>query len=313
MYSSKSHFEIWPKPKLTSSDMLAINVPKIETIENFFQDLYANTHAVLMPSGRSSINLILQYLNISRQDLIYTPPYSSHCVLNAIGYTGTPTTKLSRDIQAAICFHQWGYTHKINTSAVIIEDSVDSLITSSNGLFPNDGKFEIISLSKVFSSISGGLILCQKITDAQKLRKLRNLRKNFKLTHFMMRIMGLINSNAYSYWNVTEPLNGYIPRILRVNIWNQLMNMDTLISDRRSKIKLLENSSFKLLIPISKYRLPACWMVQENKIPKNTPFSLDMIRHISISNDTKKMIRVLPIPLHQGIKIDQIKTWLPEI
>tara|TARA_A100001015_G_scaffold236115_1_gene268146 strand:+ start:1993 stop:2946 length:954 start_codon:yes stop_codon:yes gene_type:complete len=311
MNSINTHPEIWPKPNFSPAELIAASAPSVAAIERFFENTYPNAHAVLMPSGRSSLSLILQHLGLTRPDLVFLPPYSSHCVINAVGYVGTPTPALSNNIKSAICFHQWGYVHKLKTSASIIEDSVDSLITSSAGLFPNDGRFEILSLSKIYGALSGGIILCQNTEDAQNLRKMRDARQQLKFPHFMMRVMGLMNYNAYGYWNTAEPLNGFIARALRANIWKRLEMMGKIIADRQSKISLLEKSSIKTALPLSEGRLPICWAVAKKDLPTSSPLSDEITRHIKMPAETKNMVEVYPIPIHHDIKINQIKAWFP--
>lgn len=309
MTTNHKHLQIWPEPKFSLTDLLVKLAPSITKIEGFFEDIYHNSYAVLMPSGRSAISLILQHLEITRPDLVYIPPYSSHCVINSVGYVGTPSPELKNTIKAAICFHQWGYTHKLTATAPIIEDSVDSLITSPEGLFPNDGRFEILSLSKIYRSISGGIILCQSQKDAQKLRNSRDARQVYKNSHFMMRIIGRNISNAYAYWNAVEPLNGYIPPALRANIWKRLTRMDEIIMDRKMKISFLEQSSIKTVLPFSKSRLPICWAVAKKDLPTSLSMPDESVRQIRESPSANKLISVYPLPLHEGISTERVKSW----
>ncbi len=310
MITNIKKYQLWPEPQFSLTDLMRGSVPSTTEIEKFFEDIYPNTYAVLMPSGRSCISLILQYLEIKRPDLVYIPPYSSHCVINAVGYVGTPSPELKDTMKAAICFHQWGYTHKLKTLSPIIEDSVDSLITSAEALFPNDGRFELLSLSKIYSSISGGLILCQNQKDAQKLRKFRNERQTYKFTHFFIRIMGQNFSNAYEYWNTVEPLNGYIPYALRANIWKRLAMMDQIIKDRRSKIRFLEQASVPKVLQLSENRLPICWAVAERNLPKSFAIPNNSFRQLREKTDTTKLISVYPLPLHEGVSQEEIKKWV---
>ena len=311
MTSINTHPQIWPSPNFSPAELITTSAPSVATIEKFFEDTFSNANAVLMPSGRSALSLILQHLGLTRPDLVFIPPYSSHCIINAVGYVGTPIPALSDNIKSAICFHQWGYVHKLKTCALIIEDSVDSLITSSAGLFPNDGRYEILSLSKIYGALSGGIILCQNAEDAQNLRKMREARQQLKFPHFMMRVMSFMNSNVYGYWNTTEPLNGFIPRALRANIWKRLGVIDKIIADRHAKIRLLEKSSIKTALPLSEGRLPICWAVAKKDLPATSPLSDEIIRHIQEAPASNKLIEVYPVPLHENITIEQIKSWLP--
>ena len=71
MITNIKKYPLWPEPQFSLTDLMMGSVPSITEIEKFFEDIYPNTYAVLMPSGRSCISLILQYLEIKRPDLVY--------------------------------------------------------------------------------------------------------------------------------------------------------------------------------------------------------------------------------------------------
>lgn len=301
--------DLWPKARFSLWD-LARPKSSIAEIEEFFSDRYGGTPAVLAPSGRSALNLGLSYLGLSRPDEVWIPPFSSHCVINAVGYSCTPTTVLDHRLKAAICFHQWGFPKKIETSAPIIEDSVDSLITSTQGLFPNDGRFEILSLSKIFGSICGGIILCQKEKDAHALRRMRECQKGFGNMHFALRVVGQASKTAYSYWNAAEPLNRATPSALTANIWKYLQRLDSIIADRLEKLEYLQDASISLAAPIGKDRLPVCWPVSVKSASFESAMPPEVKRFMLPSSGANELKQVYPIPIHQDVALSSIRSWI---
>jgi len=300
-------YDIWPKPKMNLSDLFSV-VSLSKYIEEFFEHRYHGAYAVFMPSGRSAITLILQHLGISRRDHVWIPPYSSHCVVNAVGYVGTPSPQKNDSNTVGICFHQWGFVKKLSHNSPIIEDSVVSLITSVGGLFPNDGRFEILSLSKIFASICGGLILCQRAKDAKALRDLRVTRKDLGCSHFLMRLLGQISSKAYSYWSAVEPLNGRTTAGLEANVWRKIGTIDQIIEDRQIKIALLMDSSLKSVEQPSPARLPICWPVDISDTPFGIEQNPSTVRHMLMSGYSQNPRKVYPIPIHQDVPVSHLQT-----
>ena len=101
------------------------------------------------PSARAGLSAILS-LHFSRNDHVWIPPYASHCVISSIGLVATPSPKMSPEIKVTLIPHQWGYAHKPKLRGLVIEDLVDTLITPKGSVFPNDGRYELLSLPKIF-------------------------------------------------------------------------------------------------------------------------------------------------------------------
>ncbi len=310
MSFSEAELKIWPKPQIFLSDFLS-GMPKLyENIEGFFNDLYPNAHSVLTPSGRSALTMIIRHLGMTRRDHVLIPPYSSHCVINSIGYVSTPTPMESPNIKSSLVFHQWGYPQMSKTDHLVIEDSVDSLIPKGGSLFPNDGLFEILSLPKIFGCLIGGIILCQNADDAEALKKIRdNTQSDLGISHFFLRVLGQSRPKLYDYWNTVEPQNGRIPSSALKNIWRRLMMMDALISDRIKKIKLLESSKLKPVSPMPDGRYPACWPIATNQPSVEKSLPKDIIRHFPTP---KGLQQVYPLPLHNQISVNAINIWLSQ-
>ena len=300
---------IWPKQKLTLKDIFKIKKITIQDIEGLFETIYPNVHCVLMPSARSGILSILQLIKSSRNDHVYVSPYSSHCVLNSISFISTPTPILSNKALVSIANHQWGFITKMPKYKNIIEDSVDSLIPSSSNLFPNDANFEILSLSKIFGTFGGGLIICQSKKHSKALREIRDCRNLLYRGHFINKILSDKFEKSNYAWNCLEPLNGYLPQVLLNNIFVKINDFSAIIKDRKMKINLLKESSFPLAKKLPEGRLISCWPYPiKNKKVFAESSSFQLLHCIEIVNEKKtKLVKVLVIPLHQDINKNKIK------
>jgi len=305
----KFDFDIWPKAKMSVSDFVGLRSSH-RIIEDFFEQRYDGVSAVLMPSGRSALHLILKSLGLSRPDQIWIPQFSSHCVINTVGYVGTPVRDLSGDVKAAVCFHQWGFPKKIPTSATVIEDSVDSLITSSAGLFPNDGRFEVLSLTKIFGAIAGGIILCQNKGDAEELRRARVSKGGPGWPHFALGLLGRFNATSHAYWSTVEPLNRYTPLPMINSIWTAIQSMDRIIEDRRKKIAYLQKTFGAPIAPLGESRLPVCWPVdlEDNRLMVNLPRSA--ARFMLPARGEDELRQVFLIPINHQVSLSLIETVL---
>jgi putative PLP-dependent aminotransferase (TIGR04422 family) len=302
--------EIWPRPKLALSSLLPFKEITHSTIEEFFEEVYPNTYAVIMPSGRSALRLILHYSGLKRSDFFAIPKYSSHCIINSVGMVATPIQHIHDKTTQSIIFHQWGFTRKEPTLSVLIEDSVDSLIPKGGNVFPNDGRFEIISLTKVFGTFIGGLILCQNQHDATKLKQQRDSTNILGQMHFYLRMAGQISPKLYTYWNNAEPLNTLIPTIGLRDIWDKIRCLDELIDDRCKKIAALNDLSLNLALPLPCGRFPCCWPISVKKwLGANQPTD-QIIRHIHGKKGGDSYQQVLPLPIHQQVSIATIKKWI---
>lgn len=126
-------------------------------IEAFFTERF-NCPTCLFPSARSAISWILKYNGINRSHVLWAPKWSSHCVFNVLSYYGNPTIHVNSEVDLFLAVHKWGFVYKAPSNTKVIEDSVDSLITQPESLFPNRGDFEVFSLPKLIGSQRGGLI-----------------------------------------------------------------------------------------------------------------------------------------------------------
>jgi putative PLP-dependent aminotransferase (TIGR04422 family) len=154
----------WQRPTNISGYFQSLDVSLVNDVYNrieyFFSKRFDNP-AVLMPSGRAALSAIFEYYRASRKDIIFAPKFSSACIWNAIGLVSNPTCILTDEVTILVAVHKWGHQVSLDKAygAKIIEDSVDSIVVSSNGIFSLNGEFEIFSLPKIIGSISGAIVL----------------------------------------------------------------------------------------------------------------------------------------------------------
>jgi len=302
--------EIWPRPKLALSSILSVKVVTHQAIENYFNAIYPNAYTVLMPSGRSALRLILSYLGLKRPNLVSIPKYSSHCIINSVGLVATPIQHSTSEAEQSIVFHQWGFIKHETSTSGLIEDSVDSLIPSEGNLFPNDGRFEIISLPKVFGTLIGGLILCQHQQDAEKLKQYRDDSTVLSRMHFYLRMASQFSPNLYAYWNNVEPSNTLTPMMALRDIWGKIQHLDALIDDRCKKIAFLTDIAIKSALPLPVNRYPCCWPVPVKEWPGNKQPSDKLIRHIHGKKASDQYQKVFPVPIHHQVSMTMLQGWV---
>ena len=303
--------EIWPQPTLELSNIASFRKIEIAAIENYFSAIYPISYPVLMPSGRSALRLILSHLGLGRTDLVSIPKFSSHCIINSVGLVATPTQEPNSYCKNSIIFHQWGFIRTVASVPGLIEDSADSLIPMGGNLFPNDGRFEIISLPKVFGTFIGGLILCQNKKDADELMKERDASSLLGSMHFYLRVLSQYLPTLYTYWNAAEPSNTLTPSIALKDIWSKIQRHNELIADRQKKIDFLIKNKIRSALKVSTSRLPCCWPIPAKHWPENSSPDQKLIRHIHGATESAQYEKVFPLPIHHQIPIETIKKWLP--
>ena len=118
----------WPKP--SSIKFLShLNFMSSERqIEKLLSSLFPSGHPVLLSSGRSAIYLALLATESNRSKRIQIFEYASHCVLDAISRIATPFGFNDKNTEYKIHYHQWGYTNKILSDSILIEDSFGIVI-----------------------------------------------------------------------------------------------------------------------------------------------------------------------------------------
>lgn len=164
---------MWPHVNIDNTTVTNDHTVLAE-IEQYFSDLYAPYKVVYFSRARVALMAISASKKLSRPQLTFVQPFSSHCVLSAISHLSTPTTTLPQQSTQQIIYHQWGkktHADQEKYSNILIEDAVDSMILSSqhSELFPNNAPFCILSLPKICEVSIGSIVVCQQTKDYQQL------------------------------------------------------------------------------------------------------------------------------------------------
>jgi len=232
----------WPSSSLNyfknNNDFSSESVEKlINKIEDFFSQQY-DCYVCLMPSGRSSISIILRYLNFTRSKTVFIPKWSSNCLYSSIGpYSNVSTDLIDPDL--ILVNHKWGYGYQLHqdySKKIIIEDSVDTIHLDNSSLFQNNGIAEIISLPKIIGSFSGGLILTRdkKLSDYIHSVQQSNLELGISQSKKKR-----LDGKSKNDWDYHEHLNTSLDLTGLVNIVNHMKNLFiniNIITNRRRAI-----------------------------------------------------------------------------
>lgn len=305
---------LWPKSRdLSARDLFGPHCPS-EEIETKLRTLFPTSEPVLFSSARAGLTAVLQTLGLSRPDLLWTPSFSSHCVLEAVAHVCTPTpvvVEMDR-IAAALVYHQWGHVHKSDfpSSVRIIEDSVDSLLIPGASPFAVDGDFALWSLPKVLGTQSGGVVFCQYGENANALRAIRASRSSSSLQAFL-RWRSKSSALAATYWNGAEALQGELVMPLRRQALRRLQAINQVVDER---LTLLKHISLGLS--------QSCERV--GRLPSNLPIRVPTewqhvwgptgpvssgIRSFNIARTYPDMcwLKVAPLPVHMDISHNQLQ------
>lgn len=173
---------IWPHTEMTEA-----YTEEFGFIEDFFDRYYAPFKTLYFSRGRVAITAILEAVGASRNDLVFTQPYSSYCVQSAISRVATPLTIHPEESKYQIVYHNFGKKALVDKALfknVIIEDSVDSVITcnSEEELFPNGGDYAVFSLAKMIHVPFGSIVVCRTEAAYERLKNtpMRQISTNCK-------------------------------------------------------------------------------------------------------------------------------------
>jgi putative PLP-dependent aminotransferase (TIGR04422 family) len=305
---------LWPNPiRLTSADVVGAQCPT-ELVEAELRRLFPDCEPVLFSSARAGLTAVLATLGLSRPDLVWTSPYSSHCVLEAIAHVSTPVTVEidTVNIKAALVYHQWGHIHrtKFASTVRIIEDSVDSLLMPGRSPFAVEGDFVLWSLQKVLATQAGGVIFCKRQSDADELRGIRGSR-GASILQSALRLMSKSSALPSLYWNGAEAMQGELISPFRRQVLRRLKMLDRLVEDRRGLLRNLSPSLHD-------------YCEKAGRIPSNIPlrvfdewkqvwgggklFSAGLRNfNVARTHPAPDWIRAAPLPLHIGVS--QEKLW----
>jgi putative PLP-dependent aminotransferase (TIGR04422 family) len=242
----------WPYPKINSTDIFNTNIDSSDCvkltseIENYFKKIF-DTEVILVPSGRAAISILLTYFNINRSHTVFAPKWTSHCVWDIVTRLANPITEFKADCDLAIAVHKWGKIEKFSNTVTskIIEDSVDSIISSPKTLFPNNGDVEIFSLPKIIGSYTGGLIVVKvkKIADAIR----ESIKYNYELGSYQSKLRFDYcqdKNNGFEAWEHCEHRNTTVDYNGLISIKNKLPNFE-INNNRLPPLITLETKKYK--------------------------------------------------------------------
>lgn len=162
---------IWPRTQISEASSNGYKF-----VEEFFDRYYAPFKTLYFCRGRVAITAILDAIGASRNDLVFIQPFSSYCVQSAVSRVATPLTIHPEESKYQIVYHNFGkksIADKTFFKNVVIEDSVDSLITSNEEeeLFPNEGDYAIFSLAKLIHVPFGSIVVCRTNEAYERLKQ----------------------------------------------------------------------------------------------------------------------------------------------
>jgi|SaaInlStandDraft_7_1057024.scaffolds.fasta_scaffold10775_4 putative PLP-dependent aminotransferase (TIGR04422 family) len=319
MYSDKNkkHF-LWPKSKTLSLGNF-LQKTSANDVEMIIQKNWPNTFPVLFSSSRASLTAILQHLNLTRPDLVWCPPYSSHCLFDSIGRVATPITEPSNDVKAALIYHQWGFScsHQCDPRATtIIEDSVDTMFLPKADVFSGNGRFVLQSLPKVYGCIFGGVVFCRNYDDYLALINIRNKRGS-SLTQSFLRALPQKMRKAYLYWHGAESLQGGLPNFALSHVYSILKDLNKTTNDRLELLSEVSNDLADYAINSGRIpsNLPLIVNHEIEQIYLSSDFISSGLRHFNISRSAPniKWKLVAPLPLHIDIRYKDLCKLFPSL
>ena len=155
-----TEYPFWPSGFQPRSEYDKWSRVSVLEVQNFFEELLDRPVAIVQ-SGRTGLQLILQWLGITHGHTVFAPKWTSHCVWSHITPIANPSTLYSVDNDVVLCVHHWGYIHTVPSDflGTILEDSVDSLFVDGSSVFPNGGDVEVVSIPKIAGTRGGGLVI----------------------------------------------------------------------------------------------------------------------------------------------------------
>lgn len=306
--------DIWPRPHLRLDAWIPDRCNTAQ-VERRLAQIYPGSNPVLFSSARAGLHALMRHLGLTRAELVWTPRFSSHCVIDAIARRATPSTWfLPERLSAVLLIHQWGFSHKLpsHLSIPIIEDSADSLFFPGSAMFGCGGRFELISLPKVLGCFGGGVVFCRDEADAGPLRRAQaESGTSPAWLQFILRRMSHVSRTALTYWLGAEAESqGIVAPVLR-DILRALDRIESVIEDRRRKLEILSNFAPKWL-PLNSDRLPSNFPLEFSapllEILLASGYPVDA-RHFNAGCSTHELdwIKVIRVPLHQDMPLAQIE------
>jgi putative PLP-dependent aminotransferase (TIGR04422 family) len=299
MISNEKHF-IWPKMQVSFASFFGSCL--VKKLEDKLHLMFPSGHPVLCSSGRVAIFIALKESGLNRYNYVKLFPYASHCVVNSVARIATPVPFDFEIFHKEIIYHQWGYPAN-SKNTPLIEDCVDCLYEKQTKLFSLGSSFEVWSFPKILGTSSGGVLWCKNKKVAISIREKMNHKKNIRLS-WILRLLSNYFPEVYPYWEGTEIGYKGLSRFQRNEIFCKLNTWDELVLDRKQKLKMFSSSHLFNKIDF-KGRLP-------NVIPLETKMNEEELIKLGFSSGFrhfligKRLVKVLPIPIHQDISLDFI-------
>jgi putative PLP-dependent aminotransferase (TIGR04422 family) len=279
--------------------------------------MFNGGHPVLYSSARAAITSALSELDLSRIDKVGLFPYASHCVLDSVSRIASPSC-YSDSNSENIIYHQWGYIYNNPAICSKIEDAVDTLVCPGTDLFPMNGSFEIWSFPKIVGTTGGGVLWCRSVTIANKLRHIRDQKPHSDLL-WLMRILGLKSYFIYTMWQGAEAFFGKPSTFLLSEIDAALDKWSEILNDRKLKLDLAWKHAPAWLDKPSR-RLPSVVPIEINRPLDHSLLEKELLlsttyRHFIrvLSTGCHEPVKVIPVPIHQGIKVSDLIAILEKI
>lgn len=292
--------DLWPSNNINNFKILKTG----DKIEEFFNDYFKPFKVSYVSKARVAIKLLLEYEQIGRDKNIFIQPYSSHCVFDSVGRYACPNTIDTYKSDYDIVYHQWGHKEVINNklrSNILIEDSVDSLFIdiSKKSLFPNNGKYVVISLAKIMSVPFGGLVIFKDNTDKKKFDELLDTYPKITSEYIDLK---------YKYQNLQTTIDYNFPTSSF-----EVENIEDLLNS--SKERIYDN--FKVLANVLK--IDDLFDLSE-RLPSNLFFKKDIniYNKVNINGDIlyknrnyynynkQKSIGIDLLPIHNDVILEEI-------
>lgn len=275
---------------------------EFEHIEQYFNEYFAPYKAIYLAKARFFFPLIIELEGLSRSNLVFTQPYSSHCVLSSVSYQSTPNTLANSLFDASIIYHQYGYKNIVDQKKfknILIEDSVDSFFINTNQdeIFPNNANYSILSLPKLINSPFGGIAICKDEIMYEKLKRLIN-DKNANIENSSTNIDLIYKSH------LTQAIlerHKFISPIIS-DIEKEFLNCRNIVKNNCEIV----NQHFDINIDFSK-RLPSNIFIDEHCFieKKFSKFIQEPYRHI-FDYENEISIKKQLIPVHCGVDWSKI-------
>ena len=274
----------WPEQYLSETKICDAEDVQLE-VESFFSNLY-ECEVMFFPSARSALFHMSIYYGIGRDQEVFIPRWSSHCLYNAFGFAGTPSVHI-KNPKLILLNHKWGYLHSSDGLAdniPLIEDSVDSLILNRKGLFQRNGEFEIVSLSKLLGT-PGGCIVFMRFKDSKrKLTEIVEQKNDSELNDFFWSLKkkyfdnGKVNKYEFQVANQLEPL-------ISKATTDQLLNFKGVEKKYLKVLKVVSERYNKVFCHKNKLKLESqVSFLNDNRVPTIIPVDVTQDMLLELSN-----------------------------